>query len=285
VVYGEDPLNPNYPVVATPLGTVGPLPTPASTVTGAIAFAVNANFLTPVLAPATGDVFLGIDMPQPLTGAWPTDGLSCHALYFVMVTSGWYDLPGAGHPVGQPEEGNGGWYVSTYAPGPQYTTTPRQWKLEPILAGATGVAGTITNQTTAPLSNGAPGTSSMSSGLHPDAQNPPLNAGRIDDIVSRWFMSGAPNGMPVFFMASFNPFGIEIPISVFIPGSGTICLDTTAMSQIGLSFTNAGEAYIVWNISAAARNAIAGIGVVHQSVGLDPLTNAALVNGCTRQIL
>lgn len=286
VVYTEDAANLNYPLIAAPMGTVGPLPTPPSTAAGAVAFNINITFGTPILTPATGDAFLGVAMPQPATGVWPTDGLSCHALYYVMVTSGFYDLPGASHPVGQPEEGNGGWYVDPLLSGlgPQYTTTPRQWKLEPIIAGAGGVAGTISNQTWATLSNVAPGSSSMSSGLHPDAQNPPLNIGRVDDIASRWFMTGAPDGSAVFFLASFNTFGPEIPLSAFLGGSsGMVCIDTTVNIQLGLTFTTAGEAFLPLAIPLAARSLIAGVDLVHQSVGL--IGNVGHANPCTHQIL
>lgn len=286
IVYTEDAANANYPDIPTPVGTVGPLPTPPSTVTTAIVITVNATFGTPMLAPAGGDTFLGVGLPQPLSGVWPADGLSCHALYYQMTSSGTYDVPGASHPTTTPENNNGGWWVDPLLSGlgPQYTTTPRMWKLEPIVGGAAGVAGTITNQTTAPLSNVAPGTSSMSSGLHPDAQNPPLNAGRVDDVASRWYMASAPNNTAVFFLASFQPFGPEFPLSAFVAGGeGTVCIDTTAMSSLGLAFTNNGEAFFPITFPAAARSFIAGIPLIHQSVGLVGSTFHA--NGCTRQIL
>ncbi|MCA8950417.1 MAG: hypothetical protein KDE27_13000 [Planctomycetes bacterium] len=285
VVYTEDVANPNYPDVTTPVGSVGPISLPTGTSGAAAAWAINVNFTTPMLAPATGDVFLGVDMPQPLTGTWPTDGVSCHALYYVSVTSGINDLPGGSHPTTSPEDNNGGWYSAVSTLPPTYTTTQRQWKLQPLVAGAAGVAGTITNQTSAPQSNAAPGTSSMASGLYPDAANPPLNAGRADDIVSRWYMSGAPAGTLVFFLASFNAFGPEIPLSTFVPGSGVVCLDTAAFFQIGFSPVTADQAFFTWTLTPAARSAVAGLRIVHQSIGLDPATGMAMANGCTRQLL
>lgn len=280
---------PNFPDITTPLASVGPFPTPGSTVTTAIVWDVTVSFTTPVLAPASGDVFLGLDYPQPLVGVWPTDGLSSHALYFTGVTtSGFSDQPGASHPVTPPEEaGNGSWYVpSLPALGVTYTTVPRQWKIEPIVSGAVGVAGTITNQTTAPLSNAAPGTSSMASGLHPDAQNPPLTAGRADDIASRWFKSGTPDGTPVFFMMDLGTFSPEIPVSALLAGStGVVCLNLSSLVVVGIGFTTTNQAFLTLPISPAARTYIAGTSIMHQSAALDMITSVAHANGCTRQIL
>jgi hypothetical protein len=288
VVYTEDPVAPNYPLVAAPLGSVGPLPTPATTVTTAIAWTMTASFATPILAPASSDVFVGAELPQPATGTWPSDGMSCWAMYYVLVASNICDLPGAGHPTTPPEEvGNGGWYVPGQPNGPTYTLNPRQWKIEPLVDGATGVAGTITNQTTAVASNLPPGTSCQASGLYPDARNPPLNAGRVDDIASRWFETGAPAGTPVLFFLGLGNFGTEIPVGAIVPGSsGVLCLDLLRASMIGLGFTGAsGEAYYVIGIPPAARASIAGIHLLHQSFALDPVTGVINANGCTRQIL
>jgi len=277
----------NFPNVAAPLATAGPFPTPTSTVTTAISWEMSVNFTTPVLAPATSDVFLGLDLPQPLTGAWPTDGLSCWALYYVAVSSGISDLPGTSHPTAPPEEvGNGSYYVPLLTLGPSYTVTPRMWKIEPIVAGAAGIAGTITNQTTAPSSNVAPGTSSQASGLHPDAQSPSLNTGRADDIASRWFKAGTLNGTPVFFMMDLGTFGPELPVSGLLPGStGVVCLNLPSLVVIGIGFTTTGEAFMTLPIPASARLFIAGTSLLHQSAAFDPATGVAHANGCTRQVL
>ncbi len=287
LVYGEDPAAANYPLAITPLATAGPFPTPASTATGAVAWVLTANFTTPVLAPAGQDVFVAVGLPQPATGTWPTDGMSCHALYFVNVTSGFFDLPGFAHPTSPPEQaGNGGWYVPSLPSGPLYTVTPRMWKIQPLVNGATGVAGTITNQTTATQSNLPPGTASMASGLHPDAQNPPLNAGRADDISGRWFKTGTPDGTPVFFLMDFGTFGPELPVSVFLPGStGVACLNLGTMTTLGINFTVGGQAFQVLTIPANSRGILAGISVLHQAAGFDPVSGTAMVNGCTRQVL
>src|SRR5690606_32543483 len=134
--------------------------TPPSTATTAVGFNMTVTFTTPVTAPATGDVFLAVGLPTPAGTTWPTDGVSCAALYyqFLSTNSAVWDDPGAAHPTQSPGNGNGGWYVPNPANGPFYTTTPRQWRFEPIVPGATGVAGTITNQTSLTLSNSAPGT-------------------------------------------------------------------------------------------------------------------------------
>ncbi|GAB4142391.1 MAG: hypothetical protein Fur0037_09590 [Planctomycetota bacterium] len=291
LIYTEDASAPNFPDVTAPLGSVGPLPTPASSATGAVAWSLVASFATPILAPSTADVFLAVGLPQPASGVWPADGMSCHALYYVTTASGVFDLPGASHPTAPPEEvGNGGWYVPNPPTGPippTYTVTARQWKIEPIVLGATGLAGAITNQTSAALSNTAPGTSSQSSGLYPDAQNPPLNAGRVDDIANRWFMTSAGAGTPVLFFMGLGGFGPEIPLNAMVPGStGAVCLNMGFMSLLGFGLTSTtGEAYQVIAIPAPARSTIAGLAILHQAVGLNVATGGLDANGCTRQIL
>ena len=285
-IYREDPTLPNYPDIAAPLATAGPFPTAPNGLTTAAVFDVLANFATPVAAPTNEDLFLALDLPQPSAGGtWPTDGLSLHAIYYVNVTSGSFDLPGGSHPTTPPEQGNGGYHVPSIGLGPTYTTTPRQWKLEPIVPGATGVPGTITNQTTAPQSTLAPGTSSMASGLFPDATNPPRNPGRLDDISGRWFRSGAPNNTPVFFLLDLGTFGPEIPMSTILPGStGVSCLNLATAELIGLSFTLNGEATFPIAIPASARPLLAGVSLMHQAAGFNASTGGVDANGCTRQV-
>ncbi len=284
LVYTEDPANLDYPLVTAPQGMAGPFPTPASTATGAIAFGYSMNFATPMTTPANADVFLGIGLPQPTGTTWPNDGLSCHAMYYVFqppATS--YDLAGPAQPSGPPGEGQSGYYVPSSTLGPTYTTTSRQWMIEAIVPGAAGVACTVTNQTSAVASNAPPGMAGGGSGLYPDAANPPLNPGRMDDIVSRWFMAGMPDNSAVFFFASFQPIAPDIPLSLFVPGEGAVCIDTTSFSQIALGFTSGGEATFAWNFSPTARTLIGGLSIVHQSIGIDPATSMAYANGCTRQ--
>lgn len=285
LVFTESAAQPNYPDVSTPLGTIGPIPTPASTATGPVAWTFTASFTTPVLAPASADVYLGVELPNPAVGTYPTDGMSCWALYYVSVTSGISDLPGTAHPSSPPEVvGNGGFYVPSPLTGPFYTVTPRQWKIEPILAGATGVAGTITNQTTAPASNLAPGTSSQGSGLYPDALNPPLNAGRVDDVAGRWFKSNTPNNTPVFFVLSFH-FGPEIPASGLLAGStGVVCVDLPSTTVIGIQLTTNNQAFQVISIPAAARAVIGGMTIVHQAAGLNA-AGGVDASPCMKQML
>ena len=280
---------PNFPDVTTPIATAGPFPFPANTATGPIAYDITVTFATPVLTPSTGDQFLALDLPQPLVGNYPTDGLSSHALYYTNVTtSGFGDQPGASHPLTPPEQaGNGCWYVPSMASTlpVTYTTVPRMWKLEPIVGGAVGMAGTITNQTTAPLSNVAPGSSSQGSGLYPDAQNPPLTPGRVDDVASRWFKTGTPDNTPVFFLMDLGTFGPEIPLSSLLAGStGVLCLNVPTMVVIGIGFTSLGEAYMTLSFSPAARTYIAGTSLLHQSAALDS-TGVAHANPCSRQVL
>ncbi|MEC7585148.1 MAG: hypothetical protein VYE77_12595 [Planctomycetota bacterium] len=285
-LYPENATLANYPDVAAPLAAAGPFPTPPNSLTTAAVFDVLVNFATPVAAPTNEDLFLAVELPQPAAGGtWPTDGLSMHALYYVNVTSGSFDLPGGSHPTAPPEQGNGGYHVPSIGLGPTYTTTPRQWKIEPLVPGATGVPGTITNQVSAPQSTTAPGTSSMASGLHPDATSPPLNPGRVDDISGRWFRSATPNNTPVFFLLDLGTFGPEIPMATILAGStGVSCLNLATAELIGLSFTINGEATFPIAIPAAARPLLAGVSLMHQAAGFNATTGGIDANGCTRQV-
>jgi hypothetical protein len=284
VVYTEDPALPNYPLVAAPIGSAGPFPTPASTATGAVAWNISVNFATPVQAPAAGDAFVGITLPQPASGTWPTDGVSVHAVASTGATTAQFEAPGFGMPTSPPEEAGFGGFI---VPGLSLVaySSPRQFKVQPIVLGATGVAGAITNATVAPLSNVAPGSSSQFM-LYPDAQNPPRNAGRADDISNRWFMTGTADGTPVFFLMDLGSFGFELPLGGFLPGStGALCLNLGSMQAVGLQFTLAGQAFNVLTIPAGARGAIAGIVLTHQAAALDPVLSVAHASPCTRQVL
>lgn len=285
VVYGEDPMGPDFPDVSTNFGTAGPIPTPTVTspTGGAIAWNITVTFTTPMLVPKGIDVFPALDLPQPMVGGpWPMDGLSVHALYYQMTTSGTYDEPGAGQIASQ--SGNGGYHVPGMI-GPTYTVTNRMWKIEPLVPGAGGTAGTITNQTWAPLSNAAPGTSSMSSGLRPDAQNPPVNMGRADDVATRWFQTGTPDNTAVLFFLDVGNFGMEIPLNALVPGStGAACLNITSAQLVGLGLTLNGEAFQTLSIPAAVRPFLAGITLMHQAAGFNAMTGGFDANGCTRQI-
>lgn len=286
LVYGEDPALPDYPDLTAPLGAAMAIPTPPQTATAAVAFTMNVTFATPVLAPASGDVFLAMGLPQPATGAWPTDGMSCHAMYYQFLSTNGtvWDDPGPAMPTQMPNNGNGGWYVPNPANGPFYTQTPRQWRFDPIVPGATGVAGTITNQTSLTLSNAAPGTSSQASGLYPDAANPPRNAGRADDIASRWFRSTAGTGTPVLFLMDFGAFFPELPLSSVLPGSsGAICINPSGATLLGIGFTNAGQAFYPLTIPAPARTILPGTSLVHQAVALSP-AGTGDAGPCTRQL-
>jgi len=281
-IYGEDPAAPDFPEITTPFGSMTGVPV-AGTAAGAQVFDVLVTFATPMQVPVGMDVFPAIELPQPAGNTWPADGLSVHALYYGSTTSGLFDEPGASHPTAS-VYGNSGYHVPVLSVGPTYTTTPRQWKIEPILLGATGVACTITNQVSAPLSNTAPGSSSMASGLHPDATNPPLNMGRVDDIANRWYRSSATDGTLVLFFIDLGPLGLEIPANLLVPRStGVACLNTVTAEFVGIGFTLAGEASHVIQIPAAVRSGLAGLSVSHQAAALNAAGGVDL-SICTRQV-
>ncbi len=277
--YGEDPAAPNFPLVSAPLATVGPFATPASTATGAVAWIFSINYTTPVLAPAGQDVFLAVSFPQPATGTWPTDGMSMHA------TAAATEPAGFSYSSTPAEVGSYSGYHLPAVPTLAYSS-PRQFNIDPIVNGAAGVAGTIHNIATAVPGNTPPGTSSMFAGLFPDAQNPPLNVGRVDDVAFRWVMANTPDNTPVFFLADFGTFGSEFPLSAFLTGSqGVTCLNLGTMATVGLNFTVGGSTFNVITIPSSARGIVAGMQFLQQAAALDLATNVAVANGCTRQIL
>lgn len=284
LIYGEDPAQPDYPDISTSLGGVSGVPV-TGTAAGAQVSDVLVTFATPILVPAGTDVYPAVDLPQPTGAVWPTDGLSVHALYYGATTSGTFDAPGGSHPTAT-QYGNSGYHVPAIPQAATYTTTPRQWKIEPILAGATGVAGTVTNQTSAPQSNTAPGSSSMASGLHPDAVSPPLNAGRVDDISNRWFRSSAADGTVVLFFFDLGPLGLELPGNLLVPGStGLACLNTTSAEFVGIGLTLAGEASYTIPIPAGVRPILGGLSVSHQAAALNAAGGGVDLGICTRQVL
>jgi hypothetical protein len=277
VGYNEDPSNPNYPDPTAVWFRSGTITLPASTATGPVAWIYTVTLNVP--AAPKGDKWLGVGMDLPLSGTWPTDGLSTHitADRPATFTSGANrDLPSTA--ISQMPMSNVGCFVPTSGGLPTGPATypaitlRRQIWFEITANVASGVPVTQTNQTIYPSSNpgGANplvplgGTTNMFSGLYPDV-NDTTATSRNDDIGFLVNDVSVPNGL-VFVMVAFgpNPLG-SLPLSLLMGASanpatkGNVCIDfTTAASFLGVA--NATGVYQhMLTLNPAVRNALVGL--------------------------
>jgi hypothetical protein len=299
IAFTEDAAVPSYPDVVTPVGTALNFGLPIGT--GGGAYNATVNFATPLLAPATGDVFIGLKLNQAwtFTGTQITDGLSVWEIQTTLAApqaGQAIDVGGFGLPPTPADEGRfGGIFVPTPATGPSYTQVS-QFKINPVTPVAGGVATALTNQTLHPAStagavagftvqNPGAGTSCMFSGLYPDAASPSLNGGRADDLGQIYYKNGMTSGL-VFFLVDFGTFGFELPMSSFLPGStGVSCLNLGSLQTLAIGFINNGSAFNVATIPAATRPLLTGFSWLSQAVGFDLTTSLAHAGPCTRQLL
>jgi hypothetical protein len=282
VAYTEDPANLGYPNVAAPLATTGNFVLPIGT--GAGAYNLTANFANPVSVPSNADLYVGVSQNT----AWATgttDGCS------IWATSGngtaaTTDRPGASAPTTAPDNTYGGYFVpSTLVVA--YSSS-RQFHIEPIIATAAGVASALHYADTLhPAANTAPGTSCMFSAQFPDGANPPLNAGRADDLGMTFVKTGIPDGSLVFWLvevgSSFAPF--EIPVSNFLAGSsGVLCLNLGNYQTVGFSVTASGVATNVLVFPGSARTSLAGLPLMQQAAALDLTTFLITAGPCSLSV-
>jgi len=299
VVYTGDPAMADFPNVTTPLATSGNFVLPVGT--GGGSYNASANFATPVTAPATDDVYVGLSFNSGwvVSGTAVTDGLSVweQRLQAGAGTIATFDLAGPRLPATSPAGTYGGYYCANPAAGPAYPVVT-QYKIQPIVPISGGVACTRTNQTGNHVESTAgavagftvqepgAGTSNMFSGLHPDAANPSTNAGRTDDIGQMFLNASLPAGSLVFFFIDLGGFGaFEVPAANFVPGStGVACMNLGSMQVLGFSLLGSnGRAYRVSTFGAATRSLLSGFNWVQQAVALDVATNTIHATACTIQ--
>ncbi|MCR9247559.1 MAG: hypothetical protein NXI31_21220 [bacterium] len=302
---GDDATQVDFPDVNS--GMVGATLIGLPIQTGGGAFNASFNFATPVSLPADEDVYTGLQLNSAwtITGTPPTitDGLSvweCHAEAPTTPQAGQaWDVPGAGVPTTSPSDTFSGYYVPNPATGPAYPVKT-QFKIQPIVAISGGVAGAVTNQTnhvastagsTAGFTVQLPGAGSavMHSGQFPDAANPPLNAGRADDLTQMFHNDSIDPNSLVFFLidiGSFNP--LEIQAASFVPGStGVSCLNFGSQQTLGfaplMTVGTSQRAFRITTFPAAARPLLSGINWLQQAVAVDVATNTIHATACTRQ--
>ncbi len=274
VGHAEDPANPGFPLT-TPAFQIPNLPMPPGT--NGNVYLVTSTLPQAFGIPATGDVFVGFELPAMTVATAPYDGLWIANVSRQSSTQpgAVWDQPG---PAGQQGQGvqnddymafiSGG--VARY--GTASATSLSQMALDVAVDGGMvgGVALTQTNQANLTSSNAPLGTSNFLSGLHPDING--LNLGRADEIgfgVTH-HTSQMPVGSPVFILLSFgpSPFG-SLPITNFgaidpASSAGNVCIDFTAaatfvaISQPGF-LANMGEAQMMLTLSPQVRSVLAAI--------------------------
>jgi hypothetical protein len=274
-IYTEDPARPNYPDLTQPLGGMTGYP------------AMNTpfgyqyiTFPNPVLAPAGRDVFLGVRVP----GANQSFGgvrLLLHTSSSALPT---YDLAGPGLPSSPPE-------ASSYRLDRNTTTNAltylarSQYLVDLLTVTPSGMPTAITNQASYPVSTFVPGSTSLLSGLHPDAATPPLNAGRADDVAFMYSDFVLPPGFPVAFLASFDGFGPTVPLAQHVPGSvGGVCLPSASLFVLGIQLLDSSQqAWMVTTLPPAARNLIRGVAWAQQAIGFDVVVGVLRGSQCGKQ--
>lgn len=262
-LYTEDPARPGYPDLQHPLGGVAALLLPTSSIPS-YGFYV---FPAPVFAPPGRDLFVGVRIPPrsgatPLSGAW---------LGFISSSSSLtsYDLAGPGLPSSPPEANSYILYRDVTTNALTYGSRG-QLAIDLLTTLPSGMAGAITNQTNYGVSLSRPGTTTLLSGLHPDAADPPLNPGRADDVSFLFHDVDLPPGSMVAFVGSFAGFGPTVRLSNFVPGSrGGLCLGQADLFVLGLAALDANHrASFVTAIPAPARLIARGGSWAQQAIGI-----------------
>lgn len=274
-LYTEDANRPGYPDLSAPLGGRSGVQPPFSVLTYA-----NVPFATPVLVPPGRDLFVGVRIPATTS--------NFGGVRLAVITSGssgnYRDLAGPGLPSAPPEENSYRLYrdlatdVVTFGARGQY-------QIDLLTTSPGGFPAAITNQSYFPISTIAPGTTTMLSGLHPDAASPPLNAGRADDVAFFYSDYALPTGSPVLFLGAFAEFGPVVPLSQHTPGSvGGLCLDQSAMFVLGLVPLNqASECWHVTVVPAGVRPLLRGLTWTQQAIGLDLAAGTLRGTQCGKQ--
>lgn len=284
VGFNEDPANPNFPLLATPVfNLTGIGMPPTGNPPGPRFWRLGVAFTNPSTFPTTGDIFLGVGVPALVSAANPPDGLfvGVVSVQNPAVNPTTFDLPGpAGQfPAGSISRGTYTCYVMNTATPPgtavyanASATSLEQPAYDWLISGGTagGVALAQTNEATYTCSNAPAGTSDFISGLHPDLNG--ANAGRADNIgfAVTVHNSQVPANQPVFVLMALGPSPIgSVPITSFpaaanSASAGNVCIDfTTAATFLGIlapaglnGFTTLNEAQIIVQLSAGTRSVI-----------------------------
>lgn len=272
-LYAEDPTTPNFPDLATPLAHVDDVQLPP------LFGAATVVFPQPGQLPVGSDVFVGVRV-KPTTSSF--GGARLAVVYGYALGSS-YDLAGGGMPTTPP-------VANSYRMFRDLTTNTvvpesrGQYMIELLTVTPSGAPTAITNQVNFAGSNFPPGTTSMMSGLHPDAAAPPAHAGRVDDVAFLFGDWTMPAQSPVAFLGAFADFGPVVPLDMLVPGSlGSLCLDQAALFPLGVAPLNAGRAFLLTSIPTAVRPLLAGEAWTQQAIALDPTNGTLRGSQCGKQ--
>lgn len=274
-LYTEDASRPGYPDLGAPLGGRSGIQPPMSVLTYA-----NVPFAAPVLVPPGRDLFVGVRIPATTS--------NFGGVRLAVITSGttgsYRDLAGPGLPSSPPEENSYRLYRDLATDTVTFGARG-QYQIDLLTTAPGGFPAAITNQSYYPISLIAPGTTTMLSGLHPDAASPALNPGRADDVAFFYSDYALSVGSPVLFVAAFADFGPTVPLELHAPGSvGGLCLDQSALFVLGFAPLNmAQECWFTTVIPAAVRPMLRGVSWTQQAIGLDVGSGALRGTQCGKQ--
>jgi hypothetical protein len=266
-VYGENPAQPGFPDLATPLAFVDNVPVqsaPMPTV---------ATFAQPALVPIGSDVFVGIRLGP---GIAPVSGTFV-AVLFGSVSSSSFELAGGAMPASPPQANSHRLFrgLTTNA----VTYQSRAVYHVDLLVATPGGAPTTIYQAGA-----LPGTTTPLAGLHPDATSPSTNPGRADHVGFLFADNAQPDGTPIAFIASFADFAPIVALDGVVPGSvGGICLDPATVFPTAVGITAGGRAWTQNLISPATRLVIGGAFWTQQAIALDLATGTLRATQCGKQ--
>lgn len=278
-LYTEDPLRPNYPDLQFPLVSVPASAAyypPTPTLFGDTYFAMPF----PVPVPIGRDVFVGytVNATTSQFGGRRLNFLSSNPAATLN------DQPGAGLPSSPPEEANYRLFRNTTTDELTYLNGG-QFAIDLLTSTPGGCATARTNQSSYAFSGAPTGTTSMLSGLHPDAAFPPRNPGRADDVGFFFVDQVMATGDPVLFLASLTGFGPIMPLDQVVPGSvGGLCLPEADLIPLVIVPLAANDtAYMLWTIEGALRPSLLGMSWVQQAIGLDSVNGVLRGSMCVRQ--
>jgi hypothetical protein len=276
-LYSEDPGMPGFPLLGSPLVSVGPFASPPAG-PGRAPFTSTVPFAPAVNVPSGKDLFVGIVLQGAPT--WPADGLAVDCV--LGHSSRWtvYDATG-------PAAIQNGSYASMLFSGSGSATynTARQLVIDLLTPTPGGGSTAVTNQLNYVISNSPPGSGGFLSALHPDARATPLHPGRADDVGFEFLDQATPDGSLVLFFADFTGFGPELSLQTLAPGSrGVACLPLATMESMGTSVVAAGRSSITLPIPAPVRVVLAGVPMVMQAVALDIGAGILNASPCTRRV-
>jgi hypothetical protein len=269
------------PDVASPIVTTGSMSMPPGG-PGVAAYEVSTLFVTPIAAPDSGDVFVGVHQLTPVN-VLAQDGMTVWLTTAEAGPGTWTvrDVPGAGAPVTGAEATYAGFHVP--AANQNLPMARSQFHIEPLLIAPGGVASA--RHIADPLHPAAalsPGTSCLLSSIRPDARSPSANPGRADDLGMTFLKVALPDNSPVLFLGDVSgSFGVQVPLGQVLPGaSGALCVNLGTVVVLGVALSSNGEATHLLQFPAALRPNLANIALVQQAVAFDPVVNAFVSGPC-----